>query len=54
MNDADVRNLIGAQVQMVVKHLIQIQAITVGDKFVFTSCKMMGAMGPYEEMLQLF
>ena len=60
MNDADVRNLIGAssgQSNLAINQFYGVSAeppgdIKVGDKFVFTSCKMMGAMGPYEEMLQ--
>lgn len=60
VNDTDIRSLISASSQQTNLSFSQFYGasatppgdIAVGDKFVFTSCKMMGAMGPYEEMLQ--
>ena len=60
VNDTDIRSLISASSQQSNLSFNQFYGasntppgdIAVGDKFVFTSCKMMGAFGPYNDMLQ--
>ena len=59
MNDSDIRGLIskGSGTQMAFNEWYGASSgpptdIAVGDYFAFTSCKMMGMHGPYEEMLQ--
>tara|TARA_B100001287_G_scaffold258021_1_gene244102 strand:- start:75 stop:1679 length:1605 start_codon:yes stop_codon:yes gene_type:complete len=62
INDSDIRSLVDASSGKSNLSFNQFYGasaeppgdIKVGDKFVFTSCKMMGAMGPYHEMVPAY